>query len=370
MALPKYKIQLHSHLTTGIRHATIWELAQQKGLDLGYTSVEDIREKTRPKEGTTLANYLKEIFVFVEVVIGDRDAMERVAYEEAVDQAAQGVIYSEMLLSPTALLAHSSAVHRPQGIPESMVTTRDVLDAALRGLRKAELETGAKFRLVLSCARGSPEWAPEVVELCREYGGRGVVGIDVCGVVRPGDEQSVRVGPNASEYGEEVTDPRIIETFQRAVSYGVHRTVHAAEAGPPATVLRAVRELHAERIGHGYRAVADGGDAYRQALAAGIHFECCPTSSYLTGGVDRNAEHPILRLKRDGASFSLNTDNPTVTHTTLDDEYRLALKLGLTPDDILRCNRSAISASFLPDDEKWELEQKFNRLICSDSANA
>ncbi|KAH7936191.1 hypothetical protein HPB52_019859 [Rhipicephalus sanguineus] len=279
---------------------------------------------------------------------GDRDAMERVAYEEAVDQAAQGVIYSEMLLSPTALLAHSSAVHRPQGIPESMVTTRDVLDAALRGLRKAELETGAKFRLVLSCARGSPEWAPEVVELCREYGGRGVVGIDVCGVVRPGDEQSVR----------------------RAVSYGVHRTVHAAEAGPPATVLRAVRELHAERIGHGYRAVADGGDAYRQALAAGIHFECCPTSSYLTGGVDRNAEHPILRLKRDGASFSLNTDNPTVTHTTLDDEYRLALKLGLTPDDILRCNRSAISASFLPDDEKWELEQKFNRLICSDSANA
>ncbi|KAL1469051.1 hypothetical protein MTO96_004784 [Rhipicephalus appendiculatus] len=69
MALPKYKIQLHSHLTTGIRHATIWELAQQKGLDLGYKSVEDIREKTRPKEGTTLANYLKEIFVFTKVVM-------------------------------------------------------------------------------------------------------------------------------------------------------------------------------------------------------------------------------------------------------------------------------------------------------------
>ncbi|KAH7971454.1 hypothetical protein HPB49_024290 [Dermacentor silvarum] len=273
--------------------------------------------------------------------------MERVAYEAAIDQATVGVLYSEMMLCPQ-MLASSSTTLRWQGMPESMVSTRDALDAALQGLRKAELETGAKFRLNLSCARGMPEWAPEVLELCREYSGRGVVGIDVCGVVQPVEGQSVRVHPNANDYGEEVTDPLIIHTFQRAVSCGVHRTVHAAEAGPPVTVLRAVRELHAERIGHGYRAVADGGDAYRQALAAGVHFE----------------------LRRDGASFSLNTDNPTITHTTLDDEYRLALKLGLTPDDLLQCNRSAISASFLPDDEKWELEQKFNRLTCPDSANA
>lgn len=369
MALPKYKIQLHSHLTTCVRHTTIWELVQQKDMDLGYRSVEDIREKTRPKEGTTLANYLKEIPVFGNVMVGDREAMERVAYEAAADQAAEGVLYSEMFLSPQPL-AYSSAERRWQGMPESMVSARDVLDAALRGLHKAELETGSKFRLILSCSRGTPERAPEVLELCREYRGRGVVGIDVSGVIRPKDGQSARTDPNASEYGEEVTDPLIIQTFQRAVSWGVHRTVHAGEAGPPATVTRAIRELHAERIGHGYRAVAHGGDAYRQALAAGIHFECCPTSSYLTGGVDRNAaEHPVLRLKRDGASFSLNTDNPTITHTTLDDEYRLALKLGLTADDILQCNRSAIAASFLPDDEKWELEQKYNRLACSDTAN-
>ncbi|XP_075528457.1 adenosine deaminase-like isoform X2 [Dermacentor variabilis] len=365
-----YLVQLHSHLDSCMRHATIWELAQQKSLDLGYKSVEDVREKTRPKEATTLANYLKEILVFLKVVVGDREALERVAYEAAIDQATMGVLYSEMFLCPQ-IFASSSTILRWQGMPESMTSTRQALDAALSGLRKAELETGAKFRFILSCLRGTPEWAPEVLELCREYSGRGVVGIDVCGVVLPVQGQSAWVHPNASEYGEEVTDPLITNTFQRAVSWGVHRTVHAAEAGPPVTVLRAVRELHAERIGHGYRAVAHGGDAYRQALAAGVHFECCPTSSYLTGAVDRNAaEHPILRLRRDGASFSLNTDNPTLTHTTLDDEYRLALKLGLTPDDLLQCNRSAISACFLPDDEKWELQEKFNRLTCPDSANA
>ncbi|KAL3209377.1 hypothetical protein MRX96_038147, partial [Rhipicephalus microplus] len=117
MAVLKYKIQLHSHLTTGMRHETIWELAQQKGLDLGYKSVEDIQEKTRLKEGTTLANYLKEIFVFTKVVVGDRDAMERVAYEEAVDQAAEGVLYSEMLLcpQPLGLLERRTTVARDAG---------------------------------------------------------------------------------------------------------------------------------------------------------------------------------------------------------------------------------------------------------------
>ncbi|KAK8781723.1 hypothetical protein V5799_016936 [Amblyomma americanum] len=69
MDLPKYKIQLHSHLDSCVRHETIWELTQKKGLDLGYRSVADIREKTKPKEGTTLANYLKEVLVFVKALM-------------------------------------------------------------------------------------------------------------------------------------------------------------------------------------------------------------------------------------------------------------------------------------------------------------
>ncbi|KAK8774706.1 hypothetical protein V5799_010765 [Amblyomma americanum] len=76
------------------------------------------------------------------------------------------------------------------------------------------------------------------------------------------------------------------------------------------------------------------------------------------------------KLRRDGASFSLNTDNPAVTHTKLEEEYRLALELGLTPEDLLRCNRSAISASFLPDDEKWELLRKYDRLTSAETATA
>ncbi|XP_075527525.1 adenosine deaminase-like isoform X2 [Dermacentor variabilis] len=366
MPLLSYKVQLHSHLDTYMRHETIWELSQQKDLGLNYNTVEDVRERTRPKKCTSLDRYLKEVPTFLRTILGDRDALERVAYEAGLDQARERVLYSEMRLPPQ-LLAASSTVLPLGGSPASAVSGRDVVDAALTGLRRAEQETGIKLRLILTCLRGTPEWAPEVLDLCREYSDRGVVGIDVCGVVAQRAEDR-RAAPSI-EYGEEVTDPRIVQAFQRAASWGVHRTAHAGEAGPPAAVLRAVQELRAERIGHGYRAVLDGGLAYRQALAADVHFECCLTSSMLTGAVDPNSAHPVLRLRRDGASFSISVDDPAITHTRLEDEYRLALKLGLGPGDLLQCNRSAISACFLPADEKWELWQKFNQLTNAETAD-
>lgn len=47
------------------------------------------------------------------------------------------------------------------------------------------------------------------------------------------------------------------------------------------------------------------------------------------------------RLKRDHASYSLNTDDPTITQTKVDDEYQLCLKVGLLPSDILNSVSSA-----------------------------
>ncbi|XP_037555955.1 adenosine deaminase [Dermacentor silvarum] len=370
MPLQSYKVQLHSHLDTYMRHETIWELSQQKDLGLNYNTIEDVRERTKPKKCTSLDTYLTEVPNFLRTILGDRDALERVAYEAGLDQAGERVLYSEMRIPPQ-LLAASSTVLPLDGSPASAVSGRDVVDAALAGLRRAEREADIKLRLILTCLRGTPEWAPEVLDLCREYKDRGVVGIDVCGVVALRAEDGSAAPSPSITYGEEITHPLIVQTFERAASWGVHRTAHAGEAGPPATVLRAMRELHAERIGHGYRAVLDGGHAYRQALSAGVHFECCLTSSILTGAVDLSAqEHPVLRLRRDGASFSISVDDPAITHTRLEDEYRLALMLGLGPGDLLQCNRSAISACFLPADEKWELRQKFDKLTNAETADA
>ena len=48
-----------------------------------------------------------------------------------------------------------------------------------------------------------------------------------------------------------------LQLFVEAKNTGVRRTVHAGEDGPAENVRRAVDELHAERIGHGYHVMDD-----------------------------------------------------------------------------------------------------------------
>ncbi|XP_075545691.1 adenosine deaminase-like [Dermacentor variabilis] len=359
MGLPKFKIMLHSHLEGHLRHTTIWELAQAKNIDLGYSSLQDIILKTQPERGSTLQNYLKEMPNFLRVVAGDRVALERVAFEVGEDQANQGVIYSEMRLFPHLMACQHTTLQLSAGTP-TVRTAADAVEAVLEGFRRAEKEHGIMLRLVLACFRDKPEWAEEVVSLCHEYRKQGVVGMDVCGVFAP---------KRTETEGEEILHPEVIKAFQRAATLGVHRTAHAGEAGPASNVSRAIEELRTERIGHGYAAMRDGGDAFKLAISKNIHFEVCPNSSYLTGAVSPGERHPMLCLRDHCASYSLNTDDPTITHTRISDEYQLALKLGFRPDDILESNRAAIEASFLSPEEKRELRKKFERLNASSSTS-
>ncbi|XP_077520453.1 adenosine deaminase-like [Amblyomma americanum] len=350
--LPRFKVMLHTHLDGHLRHSTIMELAKAKNIDLGYTSLQDCLKKTKPWKPSTLQNYLKEMPNFLRVVVGDRDALTRVAYEAGVDQANAGVIYSEMRLFAQMMSSASTAL--PKGsTPPTLNSTKDVVEAVLAGFKKAEDLCGIKCRLVLACFRDKPEWADEVVALCQEYNGKGVVGMDVCGVFAP---------KQTATEGEEILHPQVISAFKKAASLGVRRTAHAGEAGPPSNIARAIEELSAERIGHGYAAMRDGGAPFKLAQSKGIHFEVCVNSSYLTGAVKPTEEHPMMACKKNNVSFSMSTDDPTITHTRIDDEYNLALKLGLTVKDIIESNRNAIQACFLPPAEKQALRKWFDEL--------
>jgi len=52
--------------------------------------------------------------------------------------------------------------------------------------------------------------------------------------------------------------------------------------------------------------------------------------------------HPVLAFARDGANFSINTDDPTVTGTFLDDEVKLLQKWGLTESTLTRAVQSSL----------------------------
>ena len=169
----------------------------------------------------------------------------------------------------------------------------------------------------------------ETVELAAEMKDGGIVcGVDLAGA-------------------EEVYDTGLFrDLFAQVRRYGLNRTIHAGEAAGPDSVWKAL-ELGAMRIGHGIAAAKD--EKLMQELAdRKIPLEVCITSNVQTKGVPSLEEHPIRKLYEAGVRVTINTDNRTVSDTTMTKELRLAREvLGFQEEDIRRMEEYAAEGSFL-----------------------
>ncbi|XP_076059072.1 adenosine deaminase-like [Oratosquilla oratoria] len=358
---PKCRVQLHVHLDGSARLETLWEIMRQKGIPIpGTGSLRDLKESVQVEEPTDLNGFLKGFSVFMPALIDDEAAIERVAYEFVEDQARDSVAYCEVRFCPH-LLSSSTGVGpkyletmKLNGNYHDATTPDDMLKAALKGLHRGEVDFGTKIRVLLCCIRGHSQWSWDILRMCEEYRDQGVVGIDIAGdeaVLMKTKDKSVAAN------GEEFEDIDS-HVFKMAKEKGIHRTVHAGEAGPAEGVEAALDNLHAERIGHGYR-VLENPDIYERCIKEKVHFEVCPHSSYLTGAVNhlttKSKRHPVLRFCEDGVSFSVNTDDPTITGTAMEDECRLLCSWGLSEAHLAKASFEAALHTFLPPEEKHAL---------------
>ncbi|KAK7085682.1 hypothetical protein SK128_010084 [Halocaridina rubra] len=331
---------------------------RQKGHKLpGNGSLGDFKNAMKVKEPVDLCNFLKGFEIFFPSLIGDLAVIERFSYEFVEDLASDSVAYCEARFCPHLLLPQKSldlfsskyvngndeetCNGNSTQIGEKLMKSDDILKAVLKGIKRGEEEYGTKVRIILCCIRGCSQWAWDILRLCEEYHDQGVVGIDIAG------DKGIR--------GIESNDDTEIAVFAAAKEKGIHRTAHAGEAGPASTVKEAVEVLGAERIGHGYHVLED--DAiYNLCRQEDIHFEVCPHSSYDTGAIlalkTKSKRHPVLRFAEDDVSFSINTDDPTLTLTKLTDEYNLLSQWGFTEAHFTRANFQAALHSFLSADEK------------------
>jgi adenosine deaminase len=162
--------------------------------------------------------------------------------------------------------------------------------------------------------------------------------------------------------GDEVHFPpeQFREFFDRVRADGRYRaTVHAGEVSPPSQIWTAIRELHADRIGHGTSAIED--PALQQHLKEkGIALEMCITSNYQTGAWADERNHPIGELYRRGVPVTLNSDDPFIQGTDLTDDYLKAVRyFGFTLEDLVQLNLNALRASFLPVEEARRLTAEY-----------
>ncbi|NP_001087740.1 adenosine deaminase, gene 2 S homeolog isoform X1 [Xenopus laevis] len=339
----KPKVQLHIHLDAAIRPETVFYFAKKKQMHLpGIESIEDLKKKVVCNQAGSLTEFLSKFEIFMPPVVGDREAVKRIAYEFVETEAKQGVIYCEVRYSPQ-LFANCKVDPIPWGQEEGDLTPDEVVELVNQGLKEGEKDFNIKVKSILCCLRHMPSWSVDVVELCKKYHKDGVVGIDLAG------DEGLK--------GE--TFPGHLKAFQEAVRCGIHRTVHAGEAGPPSVVKEAVEMLKAERIGHGYHTIHDP-DLYKRLLDKDMHFEMCPYCSYITGACDPDfTKHPLIQFKKDRANYSLSSDGPLPTGRTLEYDYVLAQKfMGFTEKDFMRANINAARSCFLPEEEKKELLER------------
>ena len=153
---------------------------------------------------------------------------------------------------------------------------------------------------------------------------------------------------------------RFIADFEAARSAGLHVVAHAGESTGPDYIWTSLRDLGAERIGHGVAAIKDL--ALVDHLAASqVPLEVCPVSNLRRRVIDRAEAHPFAALDAAGVLVTVNSDDPPMFGTTLNDEYRfLARTFGYDTSGLARLSRNGVTASFLPEVKKNELLAEFD----------
>jgi adenosine deaminase len=267
-------------------------------------------------------------FEHMTAVLVNADACRRVAYENVLDAKKEGIHYIELRYSPW-FMAESHGLH-----PAA------VMEACADGVRAGERDTGIKANVIgiLSRHYGVETCMKELDAILahRDH----IVGVDLAG-----DEANFPAHLFAGH-------------FRKVRDAGLHVTVHAGEADGPASVWSAIRDLGAERIGHGFRSIEDS--ALVDFLAVNqIGLECCPTSNLHISAVPNYAVHPIRELAARGVKFCLNTDDPGISNIDIAHEYEVAAPaVGLTPEQIRQAQVNALDMAFLSDSDKAGLRAR------------
>jgi adenosine deaminase len=330
------KALLHDHLDGGLRPATIIDLAGPIGHQLPADEPAALRRwfESAANSGS-LERYL-ETFAHTVAVMQTVESLQRVAYECAVDLAADGVVYAEVRFAPEQHLSRGLSLD-------------DVVEAVLAGFRDgcadaAEAGTPIRVTTLLTAMRHAAR-SMEIAELAVRYRDLGVVGFDIAG----------------AEAGFPPT--RHLDAFEYLQRENFHFTIHAGEAFGLPSIWQAIQWCGADRLGHGVRIVDDIDPASGRLgrLAAYVRdkripLELCPSSNVQTGAVASIAEHPIGLLRDLRFRVTVNTDNRLMSRTSMSREMALLVEaFGYGWAELQWLTVNAMKSAFIPFDERLVL---------------
>jgi aminodeoxyfutalosine deaminase len=308
------KTELHLHLEGTVTPETLVELSQRND-DQPMT----LEEARALYHYTDFTGFLLA-FKAVSERLRTPEDYELITYRMLQRLAAQGVVHAEAYVSVGVVyywrriefepLFHAMEAGRVRAEQEFGITLYWIFDA----VRHFGPEEAA--RVFRKAAELRPEWPS-------------IVGIGI-----GGDERRTGAEP-------------FRELFQEARDAGLRLTAHAGETMGPESIWAALN-IGAERIGHALSAQLDP-DLMEVLAERQVPLEICVTSNLRTGCCPTLEEHPVRRYFDAGLMVTLNSDDPAMFESDLQDEYRVAHDaFGFTAEHLRELAANSIEASFLP----------------------
>lgn len=307
------KVELHLHLDGSLDVNYVKEKYKLTDKQINEKMIAD--EKCH-----NLNDYLTK-FDFPISIMQTKQELENAVYNLLEKLKNQNVIYVEMRFAPQ--------FHTKGGLSQDKV-----VQTVIRAKNKVDI----KSNVILCIMRGKDNEKEnyETVKIAKKYLNKGVCAVDLAGA------EAVF---KTYKYNK---------IFEFVKENNIPFTIHAGEADGIESINSAI-DFGAKRIGHGVRAIEDEATINR-IRENKITLEVCPTSNIQTCICNDYTSHPISMLYFDNVKTTINTDNMTVSNTTLENEYeKLMQNTNLSINDIVKMNINSVNAAFISENEKQEL---------------
>jgi adenosine deaminase/aminodeoxyfutalosine deaminase len=339
LSLPK--AELHLHLEGAVDPATLAELSRRHPTPLSttnnrYTNIADSGRVFTEEEARGLYQYndftgFLLAFKAVTERLRTADDYELVTYRMMQKLHAQNVLHAEVYVSV-------GVIHWRGG------EFAPLFEGLERGRQRGERDFGMSLYWIFDAVRHFGAEAAERV-------------LDETLALRKSSDNVVGIGLGGDE--RRAAPELFRDVYKRAKGEGLRLTVHAGETAGPESIWSALRELKADRIGHGLHAV-DEPELVKYLAEQQVPVELCISSNVLTGCCPSVEEHPLRRLFDSGVMVALNTDDPDMFRTTLGREYQIAQEVfGFSEPELRRLAMNSFQASFLPEDRKRKFLARF-----------
>jgi adenosine deaminase len=311
------KAHLHLHFTGSMRHATLVELARERGVHLPDALVTDWPPRL---SGTDERGWFRfqRLYDTARSVVRTGADVRRLLREAAEDDRAEGSGWLEIQIDPS-------------GYASMLGGLTPVVEFVLSAAAAATAATGVGIGVIIAANRTRhPLDARTLARLAAAHAGRGVVGFGLSNDERRGA---------AADFAP---------AFRIAARAGLLAVPHGGELAGPASVRACLEELRADRIGHGVAAAGDR-DLLERLAAGRVTLEVCPSSNVALGVAATPGDVPLRSLLAAGAQVALGTDDPLLFGHRLTDQYEIARHAhGLSDDELAELARMSVRGSTAP----------------------